>query len=140
MSIAQEGAPRADIRQPGRLAGRIITGLMAAFLLADGAMKLVPLQPVIDTTAQLGWPTDAAVLRALGAMLIVSTLLYVHPRTAALGAVLLTAYLGGAIATHARIGNPLFSHTLFGVYLSLLVWGGLWLRSPQLRALLSVRR
>ena len=73
-------------------------------------------------------------------MLLGSTLLYAIPRTAVLGAILLTAYLGGAVATHVRVGSPLFSHTLFGVYLGVIVWGGLWLRDPRIRALLPLTR
>lgn len=115
--------------------GRILSGVAIAFLLLDGAMKLVPLQPVIDAARELGWPTDPATWRFLGTVLIVSTALYAYPRTAFFGAVLLTGYLGGAIATHARIGSPLFSHTLFGAYVGVMIWGGLWLRDPRLRAL-----
>jgi hypothetical protein len=76
-------------------------------------------------------------LAALGMVLLAATLLYVVPCTALLGAILLTGYLGGAVATHARIGSPLFSHVLFGVYFGLFVWSGLWLRDPRVRALLS---
>lgn len=123
----------------GRIAGRILSGIVIAFLLADGAMKLVPLAAVTDTMAQLGWPADAATARLLGALTIGGTLLYAAPRTSALGAILLTAYLGGAVATHARIASPLFSHVLFGVYLGVALWGGLWLRDPRLRALLAAR-
>jgi hypothetical protein len=118
-------------------AGRVLTGLAAAFLVLDGVMKLVQPQVVVDATAQLGWPSDAATLTTLGAVLLAATLLYVIPRTSVLGAILLTAYLGGAVATHARISSPLFSHVLFGVYVGLFVWGGLWLRDARLRALVS---
>ncbi len=121
-------------------AGRVLSGLAILFLTLDGAIKLVPLQVVIDTTAELGWPTDAGTLRALGVVMLAATLLYTVPRTAFLGAILLTGYLGGAIATHARIGSPLFSHILFGLYVGVMVWGGLWLRDPRLRALLPVSR
>jgi hypothetical protein len=110
------------------------------FLLFDGAIKLVPLQVVIDTVIPLGWPTDPALWRALGLVLIASTLLYAFPRTAILGAILITAYLGGAVATHVRIGSPLFSHMLFGVYLGIALWAGLWLRDPRVRALLPTAR
>jgi hypothetical protein len=75
----------------------------------------------------------------LGVIGLVSTALYALPRTSVLGAILLTGYMGGAIATHLRIGSPLFSHTLFGVYLGVLLWGGLWLRDPRVRALLPFR-
>jgi hypothetical protein len=120
--------------------GRILTGLVVLFLLLDSAMKLLPLQVVIDTTKDLGWPTDPTTLRALGVVLIVSALLYAYRPSSILGAILITAYLGGAVATHARIGSPLFSHTLFGVYVGVATWAGLWLREPRLRALLPLLR
>ena len=120
--------------------GRILSGLVVLFLLLDGAMKLVPLQEVIDTVSQLGWPTDPVTWRVLGVLLIACALLYAYPRTSLIGAILITAYLGGAVATHARIGSPLFSHTLFGVYVGIIAWAGLWLRAPRLRALLPIMR
>ena len=121
-------------------AGRVLTFLAAAFLVMDAAMKLLALDVVMTTSAELGWASDAGTAQMLGVILLVITLLYIWPRTAVLGAILLTAYLGGAVATHLRIGNPLFSHTLFGVYLGLFVWGGLYLRLPRLRALLPMIR
>ncbi len=120
-------------------AGRVLSGIVVLFLLLDGGMKLVPLQVVSDTMVQLGWPADPPTIRALGVVLIASALLYVYPRTALLGAILLTAYLGGAVATHVRIGSPLFSHILFGVYVGALAWIGLLLREPRLRTLLMPR-
>ena len=119
-------------------AGRILSGIVVLFLVFDGAIKLVPLDIVITTSEQLGIPTHLA--RTLGVLTLACTLLYAWPRTSLLGAVLLTGYLGGAIYVHVRAGSPLFSHTLFGVYLGLIAWGGLWLRDPQLRALFPVRR
>jgi hypothetical protein len=116
-------------------AGWVLSILVALFLLMDGGMKLVPLQPVLDTMPLLGWPNDIGLIRGLGIMLIAITALYLWPRTAPLGAVLLTGYLGGAIATHLRIGSPWFSHTLFGLYVGTIAWIGLWLRDPRLRAL-----
>ncbi len=127
-------APRPKIRS--LIAGRAMSGLVIAFFILDAAMKLPPLQPVVDTMAQLGWPNDAATARTLGLIMLGSVLLYAYPPTALLGAILITGYLGGAVATHARIGSPLFTHTLFGVYVGVLAWAGLWLRSPALRALL----
>jgi hypothetical protein len=121
------------------IAGRAMSGLVILFLLLDGAIKLVPVQPVIDTMAALGWPADVATARLLGALTIGSALLYAWPRTSLLGAIVLTAYLGGAVATHARIGSPLFTHTLFGVYIGVLAWAGLYLRTPALRVLLARR-
>lgn len=121
-------------------AGRILSALVIVFLVFDGAIKLVPIAPVTDTLAALGWSTDPELARGLGVLLIVVTVLYAVPQTAVLGAVLLTGYLGGAIATQLRVGNPVFSHLLFGVYVGLIAWAGLWLREPRLAALLPLRR
>ena len=117
-------------------AGRVLSGLAAVFLLMDAVLKLVAPAVAAANSPDIGWSLDPVTLRTLGALLLVPTLLYLWPRTALLGAILVTGYLGGAIATHMRIGSPLFTHTLFGVYLALIVWGGLWLRSPALRGLL----
>jgi len=120
-------------------AGRALSGLAIAFFAMDGAMKLANLPIVAETSAQLGWPADRGTICMLAALLLGSTLLYAIPRTAMLGAILLTGYLGGAVATHVRVGSPLFSHVLFGVYLGIFVWGGLWFRDPRLRALIPLR-
>ena len=120
--------------------GRVLSGLAILFSLMDGGMKLAMLPVVVDTTAALGWPADPASIYLLAALLLGATLLYAVPRTALVGAILLTGYLGGAVATQVRVGSPLFSHILFGVYLGLLVWGGLWLREPRLRQLLPLVR
>ncbi|MEE1612906.1 DoxX family protein [Microvirga sp. CF3016] len=134
-------APNANSRTGASVwTGRALSGLVVLFLLFDGAIKLVPLQVVIDTAVPLGWPADPALWRTLGLVLIASALLYAYPRTSILGAILITAYLGGAIATHVRIGSPPFSHTLFGVYLGIALWAGLWLRDPRVRALLPLAR
>ena len=100
-------------------------------------MKLVKPEPVVKATVELGYPES--VIMTIGIVLLVCVILYVIPRTSVLGAILLTGYLGGAIATHVRVGNPLFSHILFPVYLAVLVWGGLFLRDPRLRALIPLR-
>lgn len=118
--------------------GRVLTGLAGAFLVLDGAGKLVAPALMAANSPDLGWPLDIGTMRTLGTLLLIPTLLYLWPRTSLLGAVLITGYLGGAIATHLRVGSPLATHTLFGVYLALMVWGGLWLRSPALRALLPL--
>ena len=123
-----------------RITGWVLSGLLIAFLIFDGAIKLVPLQIVLDTSAALGLPADPTSARILGVLTLGCTLLYAIPRTSILGAILLTAYLGGAIATHFRIGSPLFSHLLFGVYLGLFAWGGLWFRDPRVRAMIPFRR
>jgi hypothetical protein len=104
------------------IAGWILSGLVILFLLMDAGMKLVPIQPVFDTMKPLGWPADPALMRMLGVLTLVPALLYIWRPTALIGAILLTAYLGGAVATHVRVGSPLFSHVLFGVYLGLLLW------------------
>jgi hypothetical protein len=128
-------------RMPGRAywLGWLLCGLAIAFLLLDAVMKLLALPNVLEAGATLGFD-GKAVERLLGGILLVCTLLYALPRTAVLGAILLTAYLGGAIAVQLRIGSPMFSHILFGVYLGVFVWGGLYLRDNRLRRLIPVAR
>lgn len=117
-------------------AGRVLSGLVVAFLLLDAAMKLVPLQPVTDAMQQLGFGGGDALARGLGLLLLACTVLYAVPRTAPLGALLLTGYLGGAIAVQLRAGQPWFSHVLFGGYVGLALWAGLLMRSHPLRTFL----
>ncbi len=127
---------------PGRAAlwsGRVLSGLALAFLAMDGAIKIFAHPMVAQASAPLGWPTDAGTIYMLAALLLGSALLYAIPRTAVLGAILLTGYLGGAVATHVRVGSPVFTHALFGVYLGIIIWGGLWFRDPRLRALIPLR-
>ena len=119
--------------------GWAMSGLVIAFMLLDAGMKLVPLDIVLKTTADLGYPPSPELARGLGIVALASTALYGFPRTAVLGAILLTAYMGGAVASHLRVGNPLLTHMLFGVYLALLAWGGLYLRDARIRALLPLR-
>ena len=119
-------------------AGRAMTGLIALFLTFDGVIKVLDLPVVRETMVQLGYPPSLD--RGLGAMTLVLVALYLHPRTAVLGAVLITGLYGGAIATHLRVASPVFSHLLFGVYLGLLTWGGLYLRDARLRAVFPLRR
>jgi hypothetical protein len=118
--------------------GRVLSGLAVLFLLFDAVIKFIGIQPVADSFAQLGYPLGLA--STIGTISLVCVAVYVFPRTSVLGAILLTGYLGGAIATHLRVGNPLFSHVLFPVYLAAMLWGGLYLRDAQLRALIPVRR
>ena len=115
-------------------ASRIMSGLPALFLVVDGGMKLFKPVVVVEATKQLGYPESAIV--GIGMALLVSTLLYLIPRTAILGAVLLTGYLGGAVATHVRVGNPVF---VLPVIFGALLWGSLWLRDGRVRDLLPVR-
>jgi hypothetical protein len=129
-----------DEASPSRAArwtGRVLSALPAAFLLLDAVMKFVKPEPVLKGTVELGF--SESVILPLGVVLLASTLLYLVPRTAVLGAILLTGYLGGAVCTHVRVGNPLFSHVLFPVYLGVLLWLGLYLRDRRVRALLPLR-
>lgn len=118
-------------------AGYIISALPILFFFLDAAGKLVKPEPVVTGTVELGY--SETVIVPLGIVLLVCTVLYAIPRTAILGAVLLTAYLGGAVATHIRVSNPLFTHVLVPVYLGVFVWLGLYLRDPRLRQLLPIR-
>jgi DoxX-like protein len=121
-----------------RWAGRVVTTLAVLFLAFDVAVKLMVSKEAIEGTAQLGWSPSQ--LPVLGGIELACLVLYLIPRTAPLGAVLWTGYLGGAIATHLRVGNPLFTHTLFPVYVAALVWGGLYLRDRRVRALFGAAR
>jgi hypothetical protein len=134
----QTNVPTVAISNTAIWAGRIISAVVILFLLVDGGMKLIPLDIVVEATGQLGYPVSIA--RTLGILTLVCTILYAIPQTSVLGAILLTGYLGGAIASHLRIDSPLFSHVLFGVYLGLMIWGGLYLRDGLLRALIPLRR
>jgi hypothetical protein len=115
--------------------GRIVSGIGVLFLTFDSVIKLMLIQPAVEGTAQLGYPTS--VVFPLGLLEAVLLVLYLIPRTSALGAILWTGYLGGAIATHVRLMNPLFTHILFPIYVAALLWGGLWLRDARVRALLK---
>lgn len=116
--------------------GRIMSGLVVAFLAMDGLMKVARAAPAIEVSEQLGIP--ASLVPGIGLTLLACTALYVFPRTAVLGAILLTGYLGGAVVTHVRMGGPAFS-IIFPVVLGILVWGGVYLREPRLRALVPRR-
>ncbi len=130
----------APASRAARLLGRILSGLVIVFLLFDAAIKLVPLAVVTETMDRMGYGSSENLARSLGLITIVCTVLYSLPPTSILGAILLTGYLGGAIASHLRIGSPLFTHTLFGLYLGLMVWGGLWLRDKNLQSMIPFRR
>jgi ABC-type uncharacterized transport system permease subunit len=118
-------------------AGRIMTGLAVVFLLFDSAMKVMRLAPALEGTAQLGYPTS--LVFGIGCLQLACVVLYAIPLTSVLGAILLTGYLGGAVATHVRVGSPLFTHVLFPVYLGVLIWGGLFFLEDRLRALIPLR-
>jgi hypothetical protein len=119
--------------------GRILTALFALFMLgASIAPKLLQMPVAEETMAQLGWPAGYAF--TIGIIELACLVLYLIPRTSVLGAVLMMALLGGAMATQIRAGSPLFTHILFSLYLGLFMWGGLWLRDPRLRALFPIMR
>lgn len=119
-------------------AGRIMTTLVVLFLIFDCTIKLLNLPVAVDGTVILGYP--ASVVVPLGILQLICLLIYLLPQTSVLGAILITGYLGGAIATHVRLGNPLFSHILFPVYVGLMIWGGLYLRNQRLRRLIPLTR
>jgi hypothetical protein len=124
--------------QPGRKSiwtGRVLSGLGVAFLAFDAGFKFMATPEAVAATAELGWP--AHVIPLLGVIELACLALYLVPRTAIVGAVLWTGYLGGAIATHLRVQNPLLSHTLFPIYIAILIWGGLLLRDRRARALIA---
>jgi len=118
-------------------AGRILTALPLLFLLVDGVMKLFKPAPVLEGMTRLGYPVSLTV--TIGIILLVCVVIYAIPQTSILGAILLTGYLGGAVASQLRIGEPLFSNVLFPVYVAVLIWGGLYFREERLRALFPLR-
>jgi hypothetical protein len=117
--------------------GWALTVLVVLFLAMDTTMKLMDLQQVRSASLQLGWPL--ALDRTLGIIDLVCLVLYAFPRTSVLGAILTTGLCGGAVAAHLRLGDPLFSHIPFGVYVGVMAWAGLWLRDARLRAIIPLR-
>ena len=115
------------------IVGRVMSGIISALLILDASVKLFPSKVLIESSAQLGYPVGT--MTPIGITLLTCVILYLIPRTSVFGALLLTGYLGGAIATHVRVGNPLFSHILFPTYVATIAWGGLYLRNEKLRAL-----
>lgn len=135
--VVQPGIRVVRVARSRAWTGRIISGLIVAFLLFDAVGKFVKPAAVVEAFARLGFPMSASVV--IGTILSGSTILYVIPRTAVLGAVLLTGYLGGAVASQLRIGEPLFTHVLFPVYFGVMVWVGLYLRDARVKGLLQER-
>ena len=115
--------------------GRVLSGLVVLFLFVDAVGKLLRVGPVVEGTVKLGYQEN--VVFPLGMLLLVGVVLYVLPWTSLLGAIYLTAFLGGAVATHVRVGSPLATHVLFGVYVSVILWAGLALRTPRLLNLIT---
>jgi len=133
-----QSAAYADVASTKRRwAGRTMTALPVLFLLFDSVIKLIRIDPVAQSFTQLGYPVHLAV--AIGVIELVCLAAYVVPRSSVLGAILLTGYLGGAVATHVRVGSPLWSHVLFPIYVAALLWGGLYLLEGRLRALVPLR-
>ena len=118
--------------------GRTLSALAILFLSFDTIVKVLRLPVAIEGTTQLGYPESTVFV--IGVIQLVCLVLYVIPQTSVFGAILFTGYLGGAIATHLRIGSPLFTHILFPIYVALLIWGGLYAREPRLRAMVPIRR
>jgi hypothetical protein len=143
LTIDQAGTPATTLEAPQAPSkaklwtGRIMTGLPLLFLAWGGVMKLVAAPEVVEASAKIGY--ERSTLPFLGTIELVAVLLICIHRTRVFGAVLLSAYLGGAVATHVRLGDPLFSHTLFPIYFAALVWGGLYLRDERVRALSPFR-
>ncbi len=129
-------APRARASRTALWTGRVLSGLGVLFMVMDGGAKVLDLIPPEAKAANsLGWPDHA--LPTVGAIALLCTALYLIPRTALVGAILLTGYFGGAVASHVRVDNPLFSHTLFPIYIAALFWIGLFLRDNRVRALFN---
>jgi hypothetical protein len=133
----QSFAQAAPVSMKAVWTGRVISGLVVLFLLFDGVTKVLKVAPVLQASAQLGFPVSLIV--AIGAVLLICTVIYAIPSTSILGAILLTGYLGGAVAIQARIGNPLFE-TLFPIIFGVLVWAGIFLRDNRLRTLIPLRK
>lgn len=127
----------ASVSKTSLWTGRVLSTLSVLFLLMDGVMKLIKPKVVVEATVQLGYHESA--ILPIGIVLLICTLLYIIPRTSVLGAILLTGYLGGAVATHVRIGAGAFP-VLFPVFFGVLIWGGLYLRDARVRTLIPLRK
>jgi len=137
MKLMQSAIQPGTVSRKSLWAGRIITGLVAAFLLFDAVIHLMKPAPVVEGFAKLGFPIRFAI--PLGIIELVCVLMYLIPRTSIFGAILLTGYLGGAIAIQLPTGNPFFGEVLFPVYIGVFLWGGIYLRDERLRALVPLR-
>lgn len=127
-----------EIPKPQILTGRIISGFVILFMLFDATLKFIKPVEVIQTTVnELGYAEHHILIH--GILALTATLLYAIPRTSIIGAILLTAHFGGAVASHLRVDNPIFSHLLFPVYFGILMWLGLWLRNTKLRSLITLK-
>jgi hypothetical protein len=138
MTLSTGSPDRGQVPRSTLMIGYALTGLAALFLAFDTVMKLLAIAQAVQSTTELGYPASAVV--TIGVIELVCLTLYLVPATSVCGAILLVGYLGGAVATHVRVGNPLASHVLFPTYVAAMLWGGLYLREPRLRALLPFRR
>ena len=136
LTVPVDGAAHRSARTAVNV-GHVCSGLAALFLAFDTVLKVLRLGPAPEGTMALGYPADS--VQWIGIIELVCLVLYLVPRTSVLGGLLLTGYLGGAIASHVRISNPLVTHTLFPVYVALVLWGGLYLREKRLRALVPLK-
>ena len=137
-ALMQSESQTAPVSNKALWAGRIISALPIVFLLFDSVIKLVLINPVSESVDQLGFPVS--LVRGIATIELVCIILYIIPRTSILGAILLTGFLGGAVAAHVRVGNPLYTHSLFPIYVGALIWLGLYLRDRRLRELVPLRR
>jgi hypothetical protein len=135
--LMQSAAQTATISRKMLWGGRIASGLVILFLLFDATIKIIRLAPALEGTARLGY--SVSIVLPLGTVLLVCVVLYMIPRTSILGAILLTGYLGGAVASNVRVGNPLFGYILAPVYVAVLLWLGLFLRDSRVRELIPLR-
>jgi len=133
----RSGTQTAPVSKKRLWAGRILSGVAVLFLLFDGVIKVMVIAPVVESMVRLGWPVRLAPVLGILELLLIAV--YLIPRTSILGAILLTGYLGGAVATHVRIGDPLFINALFPTYVAVLLWGGLFLRDDRVRTLMAPR-
>jgi len=131
-------APEAVTRRRSNTAALVCMAVVGLFLAFDASLKVLRLAPAVEGTTALGYPVESVMW--IGVIELLCLVLYLIPRTTVLGALLMTGYLGGAIATHVRISSPLLTHTLFPIYVALLLWGGVYLREERLRALVPLRR
>jgi hypothetical protein len=135
-AIALESTPVRSLATNARTwAGRVLTAIPVLFLTFDAGIKLAKIPVVVESFERLGWSPDIS--RTIGLLQLACLIVHLVPRTAVVGAILVTGFLGGAIATHLRLGDPLFSHTLFPAYVAALIWGGLYLRDPRVKTLIT---
>lgn len=138
MDVIATSGRSASVSKKRRVTGWVVTGLVGVFMLFDAAMKLAKPAAVVQGFVKSGWPVELSV--PLGVILLSSLILYLIPRTSILGAIFLTGYLGGAVASNLRLEEPLFSYTLSPVYFGVLVWGALWLRDRRVEELIPLRK